>query len=96
MTTPRPFSPDNRSEKFILRLRPDELKQITQESERVAEAEGGSPNRSAIIRRALDFYFDSAAQAIDEQYQAGRRTFPGGGLSGGRPGLRRRKRKTSR
>lgn len=48
----------NRTEKIILRLRPDELAGLQVEAERVAKAEGRRCNRSAIIRRALDCYFD--------------------------------------
>lgn len=48
----------NRTEKIILRLRPDELAGLQVEAERVAKAEGRPCNRSALIRRALDCYFD--------------------------------------
>lgn len=48
----------NRTEKIILRMRPDELEQLQLEAERVAKAEGRPCNRSALIRRALDCYFD--------------------------------------
>lgn len=52
----------NRTEKIILRMRPDEIEQLQLEAERVAKAERRPSNRSAIIRRALDLYFEHQEQ----------------------------------
>ena len=56
------FSEKNRTRKFILRLRPDELAALQVEADRVAHLEGSPCNRSAILRRATDCYFAQQAR----------------------------------